>query len=1313
MINPIEPDPLEAAMLADRAELRRLRRSIALAKKSGKPHDRNERRLERLLEESTAARQARLDNLPRIDLEGIDLPVLDKREEITAAIRDSSVTVVCGETGSGKSTQLPKLCLAAGRGIDGVIGHTQPRRLAARSVATRIAEELGSPLGEAVGYKVRFQDQTAPGTYVKLMTDGVLLAEAQGDPLLSRYDTLIVDEAHERSLNIDFLLGLLRRLIDQRPELRVIITSATIDAERFAEFFADRERPAPIIEVSGRTYPVEVRYEPPEKGPPERGPSEKEAPRGVDVLRAAADAVERLYRERVGDTLVFLPTERDIREAARLVRGSLGESVDVVPLYARLSSAEQQRVFKPGKKTRVVLATNVAESSLTVPGIMAVVDTGTARIARYSPRTRVQRLPIEAVSRASADQRAGRCGRIAPGVCVRLYEESDYESRPRYATPEIRRTNLAGVILRLLALKLGELEDFPLIDRPRPDAVREGRATLRELQAIDAQGRLTPLGEKLGRMPVDPRVGRMILAGADEGCLAEVLIIAAALEIQDPRERPADKQQQADEAHRPFQDGRSDFVGFLKLWDHLQRQRSDLSRSQFRKACSRQFLSYNRVLEWHDVYRQLSDLARQNGLRPQPRQDAYGAIHRALLTGLLSAVAVRRGEEGYQTPGGTGFQLWPGAGPAASGPRWVVAAETVETSRRYLRTVARIRPEWLPRLAEHLIEKEYLHARFSTDQQTVVASEKSTLFGLPIGSKKAVHYGPIAPAAAREVFIREGLVEEQLAGDWPFLEHNREAIQGLRRDRAKLRVSQLAGEDTLAAFYDERLPADVYDARQLRRWLRRVEGDPLRIEPAADDADAPSLDAAAFPDHLEVAGQSLPLEYEHSRGSQSDGVTLRVPKDLLPLVDEAALEWGVPGQLAERIVALIRALPKPLRTRLVPAPDAAARVAERLPFGEGRFVLVLAAALSAEAGADIAVGDLQPTALPDHLRMRVVVEDQAGEVIAVGRDLAALRRETLGGEAPAESQPAAADRAGRLVDDPEWTRDGLTDWSFGPLPDSVETASGRFAITAYPGLVDQRDAVGLRLFADRGEARAETARGVRRLFVLAAARDLRTQVKWLPDWDQLKKRLKPHTPGRDWAAEIEELLADRAIALAGVEPRDPSGFEAFRKQARAALGAATQEATPLVVRVLEGLAEGYRLAAEADRKHHSPAADDVRRQLADLTPGGFFAATPWDRLAHYPRYLKAAAARLARVLEGGGGQDRRMAELIEPHQLSLEAARDGAVVVASADEVERYRWMIEEYRVSVFAQKLGTAEKVSPKRLDEQWRRCRGLVGGK
>lgn len=1292
MTDDLKPDPIEAATPADRAELRRLRRSIARAKKTGKPHDRNERRLEQLLEASTAARQARIDKLPTVDFAKIDLPVLAKREEITAAIRDSSVTVVCGETGSGKSTQLPKLCLAAGRGIDGLIGHTQPRRLAARSVATRIAEELGTPLGEAVGYKVRFQDQTAPGTYIKLMTDGVLLAEAQGDPLLSRYDTVIVDEAHERSLNIDFLLGLLRRLVDQRPELRVIITSATIDAERFAESFSTADAPAPIIEVSGRTYPVEVRYEPPEQG--------------VDALKAAAAAVERLYRERVGDTLVFLPTERDIREASRLVRGSLGEGVDVVPLYARLSAAEQQRVFKPGKKPRVVLATNVAESSLTVPGIMAVVDTGTARIARYSPRTRVQRLPIEGVSRASADQRAGRCGRIAPGVCVRLYEQSDYESRPRYATPEIRRTNLAGVILRLLSLKLGELEDFPLIDRPRPDAVREGSATLRELQAIDADGRLTPLGEKLGRMPVDPRVGRMILAGADEGCLAEILIIAAALEVQDPRERPAEKQQQADEAHKPFQDGRSDFLGFLKLWDHLQRQRSDLSRNQFRKACSRQFLSYTRVLEWHDVYRQLCELARQNGLRTQPRQDSYGAIHRALLTGLLSAIALRRGEEGYQTPGGAGFQLWPGAGPAASGPRWVVAAETVETSRRYLRTVARIRPEWLPRLAEHLIEKEYLHARFSTDQQTVVASEKSTLFGLPIASKKAVHYGPIAPAAAREVFIREALIEEQLDGDWPFLEHNREAIQGLRRTQSKLRVSQLAGEDTLAAFYDERLPADVYDTRQLRRWLRREEGDPLRIEPEADDEGRPVLDAAAFPDCLQLAGQSLPLQYEHSRGSESDGVTVRVPQDLLPLVDAQVLAWGVPGQLVERIVALIRALPKPLRTRLVPAPDAAARVAESLPFGEGRFDVALATALSREARADIAVGDLQLTALPDHLRMRLVVEDSAGEAIAEGRDLAALRAELI-----EEASPAAPAASDRVIADPQWTHDGLTEWSFGPLPESIETTSGRFAITAYPGLVDQGDAAGVRLFANREEAEFETLRGVRRLFLIAAARDLRTQVKWLPDWDQLKKQLKTHTPGRDWAAEIEQFLAGRAVALAGVEPRDASGFEAFRKQARAALGAATQEATPIVCKILEGLAEAYRLAAEVERKQRHPAAEEVRRQLADLTPDGFLAAVAWERLGHYPRYLKAAAMRLDRVLQGGGGQDQRMAEVVEPHQLSLDAAREGAVVMASAEELERYRWMIEEYRVSVFAQKLGAAEKVSPKRLDEQWRRCRGLEG--
>lgn len=1277
---------LQLAMLRDRESLRRLRRSVRQSQKRGKPFDRNLQRFEALLAGSVALREKRVADAPRVAFEQ-DLPIDERREEIAAAIQESPVVIVCGETGSGKSTQLPKICLDAGRGIEGMIGHTQPRRIAARSIADRLSKELGSQLGGAVGYKVRFHDETGDQTYVKLMTDGILLAEVQGDPRLERYDTLIIDEAHERSLNIDFLLGLLRRLVERRQDLRVVITSATIDAERFAEHFKIGDRPAPVIEVTGRTYPVEVRYRPLEVSPGQRTP---------DPCRGVVEAIGELNAERVGDTLVFLPTERDIRETARLLRGaSAARGAEIVPLYARLSAKEQNRVFEIGKQRRIVLATNVAESSLTVPGIRAVVDTGTARIAKYAARTRVQRLPIEAVSQASANQRAGRCGRIGPGICVRLYAEDDFEARPPYATPEIRRTNLAAVILRMMTLKIGSIDDFPLLDRPRPDGVREGYATLRELQAIDTAGQLTPLGERLGRLPVDPRVGRMILAAAEEGCLNDVLIIAAALEVQDPREQPAEKRDAAREQHARFADVRSDFLGYLKLWDHLRQMREDLSRNQFRKACALQFLSFVRILEWQDVHRQLLAIARQEKLTVGPRRDEYGAIHRSLLCGLLSSIGLHQGEKGYQTPSGEGFALWPGAGPSATNPKWIMAAEVVETSRKYLRTVARIRPEWLPGLADHVIEKAYREPHWSEKRQTVVALQRLTLFSLPLNTKDLVPYGPVNPVVAREVFIREGLVDEGLRGGWEFIEHNRGVIEELRTLDAKARRSAALGDENLLAdYYAERLPADVWDAQTFRRWFRRA-GDTLLLDrdevlPKDDEADR-----VGFPDELQVGEHDLPLVYEHRPGGEADGMTLRTPQELLCLLDEDQLEWAVPGLLVDKLVALIRLLPKPVRTRLVPAPDAAARVAETLEHGSGPFLQTVAAALGRLAGAEIVPGMLPLSELPPHLRINVRVEDEAGEPVAESRDLAALRNE-LG----------AADGAGdeRLIPEPEWTRDGFTDWEFGELPASVRVPRGEREIEAFPGLIDRVTAVDVRLFVGRADSHAATRTSLRRLIVLKNLDAIRRQVKWLPGWDSLKPILKAWDPTRDQAAELAELVADRALGVVDSRPTNADEYARLAKQTKERVGIAVQDVTPIAVPILEAVGGVRSALRKLDKATSHPAADDVRRQLQDLTPPGFWVETPWEWLGHLPRYLRAMDERLRRVLEGGGGQDRRMHEQIEPHQERLDGALASGVD-PRLDSLRRYFWMLQEYRVSVFAQKLGTSLKVSAKRLDEQWDR--------
>lgn len=1277
---------IEDAMLGDRRELRRLRQSIKNAKRRGKPFDRNERRYEQLLRGSVEQRATREANRPAIVFDA-DLPVLDRADEIRAAIVEHPVLVLCGETGSGKSTQLPKLCLNVGRGVAGIIGHTQPRRVAARSVAARIAQELGSKLGEHVGYKVRFQDETAASTYIKLMTDGVLLAEAQSDRRLERYDTLIIDEAHERSLNIDLLLGLLRQLTERRPELRVIITSATIDAERFAEFFGRGDKPAPVIEVSGRTYPVDLRYDEPAGD--------------VDPLRAVVDAVFSVQAEHSGDTLVFLPTERDIREAARLLRGASrsGGGFEVTPLYARLSAAEQQRVFEPGKRRRVVLATNVAESSVTVPRIGSVVDTGLARIARYSPQSRVQRLPIEPVSQASADQRAGRCGRIGPGLCVRLYSERDYDKRAQYTAPEIRRTDLAAVVLRMLTIGLGSIEEFPLLDRPKPEAVRAAYATLRELQAIDDEGGLTTIGKQLGRMPVDPRVGRMILAAQEEDCLADVLILAAALETQDPRLRPAEWQDEADRLHKRFADGRSDFVSYLNLWDHLEEMRSSLSRSTAKRECERQHLSNVRIWEWRDVHRQLRDIARQNGLRIGERSNSYGAIHRSLLTGLLSGVALLRGEEGYQTAGGEGFQLWPGAGPAPTKPKWVVAAEVVETSRRYLRTVARIRPEWVPRLADHVAERSYRPPQWSDDQQTVVAQERRTLYGLPISGRRTVCYGSIDPVASREVFIDQALVGERLRGDWPFLEHNRKIVERLRVEGAKSRSPhELVADGGLTAFYEGQIPADVYDTRSFRRWYRKnrsTEDDPLCLADPAGEADYEQVDAHAYPDTLDVAGNEVRITYVHDRSRPDDGATLHVPAPLVGVLDAQRLEWLVPGFLAEKIAALIKTLPKQLRTRLTPAPDTAARVAPSLRFGEGAFLPVLGEALSDEAQATISAEDFAVDQLPERLRYYLRVIDSEGACVVEGREIEQIQSEV--------AKDARSD-IGRFADDSARVVSLDTDWQ---LPESVVISRDGFDLTAYPGLLIDESQIVERRFVEQNDALDSTDRALRRIAFLQLEAKLREQVVWLPDWDTLVTALRPTDASRDLETEVAQLLAARCLPDDLRAVRDAESLAKTIEQAADSLPETAASQTQFVVRTLTAAAAVSDQLKQLGRAGPAEIVNDLRERLHELAPIGFLLDTPADWRPHLARYLRALEARMKRLAQGGESQDRRMTEQIRPHAERLAAAEEGPAGESRRAAVTLYRWMLEEYRVSVFAQQLGTSIKVSAKRLDEQWSRVK------
>ncbi|MEN1679656.1 MAG: ATP-dependent RNA helicase HrpA [Planctomycetota bacterium] len=1285
---PADQPTIEDAWPADRELLRRQRRRGRRGSAAARAKQRA--RYDELLAESAERWRRRRSAAPAPSF-AADLPVLERRGEIEQAILDNPVVIVCGETGSGKSTQLPQICLAAGRGVDGFIGHTQPRRIAARSIAQRVAEELGSPVGRDVGYKVRFHDETAPHTFIKLMTDGVLLAEAQGDRLFQRYDTLIIDEAHERSLNIDLLLGLLPRVLERRPEFRLIITSATIDAERFSEHFTIAGRAAPIIEVSGRTFPVDVRYEPPED---REGDSNEPA-------RHAADAAERLLADNSGDVLVFLPTERDIREAARLLRSRpVGRGVEVLPLYARLSTAQQQRVFTPTGRRRVVLATNVAESSLTVPGIRCVVDTGTARLSRFSAKRRLQRLPIEAISQASANQRAGRCGRVGPGVCVRLYSEEDFDSRPQYTTPEIRRTNLAGAMLRLKTLSLGDVADLPLLDRPRPEAIREARRTLHELQAIDDDGELTDRGRAIGRMPVDPRVGRMLLAAAEENCLTEILIIAAALETQDPRERPVESTAAADESHSRFIDPRSDFLGMVNLWRHLRRLRSELSRNRFKRACAQQFLSVAKVLEWEDVHRQLLLLVKQQRLTLNREPASYGAVHRTLLAGLLSGVALLRGDEGYESQAGEGLQVWPGSALRGVSPKWIVAAESVETSRRYLRTVARLRPEWLPAAGAHLVKRRWENPRWSRRRQVVMASERLTLFGLPLPDRRAVVYGPIAPRVSREVFVREALVDEGLRGEWDFLLHNRAALAQLRRIDAKVRpTTPLVDEATLFDFYNERLPHDVLDLKTFRTWFGRDDGQGdralrLDVDEMASRADEQTLEG--FPDNVETGGALLPIDYGR-RDGRDDGPVITVPEALAPTLDIDLLEWGLPGQLRDRVVALIRGLPKPLRTRLVPAPDVAARVAGGLPFGRGVFAKTLAVALSQAADADVPPAELCPTRLPAKLQLRVRIENEQGECLADGLTLAEVRQRW--------GQPSMASGP-RVIADPQWSDEPVDTWRFGTLPDSVPLQRGAPALRGVPGLVDFGDGAAVRLFAARPDADHASRAGVLRLLACRLRAAAAEQVEWLPEWSGFEERLRRVLPDRDLRNEAAELLIARAASVEGRLPRSSEAFQQLAADTENGLPVATQDSTKPLVSLLRGLVAGWeRLTAGAN-----PLPEAARRDMIDqlnrLAPTGFLTAITWQRLLRYPCYLQAVGERIRRVDESGAAKDQRLFERVAPELERLASAEQSEAGQIDPGELDSYRWMIEEFRVSVFAPKLGTQGKVSAKRLEEQWRRC-------
>ena len=1245
-----------------------------------------------------AARAARRAAMPPISYPA-ELPVSQRRDEIMRAIRDHQVVIIAGETGSGKTTQIPKICLELGRGVDGQIGHTQPRRLAARTVAERIAEELGSPLGETVGYKVRFTDVSADGTLVKLMTDGILLNELARDRQLRRYDTLIIDEAHERSLNIDFILGYLRQLLPRRRDLKVIITSATIDPERFSAAFSG----APIIEVSGRTYPVEVRYRPIQG---------EEA----DLGQAISDAVDELSAEGPGDILAFLSGEREIRDTADLLAGR--ERLEVLPLYSRLSAAEQHRVFerRPASSytRRVVLATNVAETSLTVPGIKYVIDPGTARISRYSYRTKVQRLPIEPISQASASQRKGRCGRTSDGICIRLYSQEDFESRPEFTDPEILRTNLASVILQMAAIGLGDVPAFPFIDPPDARNIADGLTLLAELNAFK-NDQITGLGRKLARLPVDPRIGRMILEAEPNGCVREVLIIASALSIQDPRERPVDAQQQADDKHRRFADPDSDFVAYLNLWEYLTERQRELSSSAFRRMCRADFLNYLRVREWQDLQGQLQRLAGDLGVTVSSSSAERSRVHVSLLAGLLSQIGMILGVLGTEpasAPGSPGsgrrpraeylgarnarFAIFPGSGLAKKAPDWIVAAELVETSRLWARTVARIEPEWVEPLAGHLVRHSYSEPHWEKKRGGAVALEKVTLYGVPLVVDRKVSYGRIDPVAARELFIRHALVE----GDWQtshrfFAENRRLLAEAEEVEHRARRRGLVAGEDELFAFYDARIPADVVSAQHFDTWwkqARRAAAGLLTFKASDLLGDDAEVSTDSYPDvwtSESPAITALPLSYAFEPGSETDGVTVDIPLSRLNQVNAAEFSWQVPGLRAELVTEMIRSLPKALRRELVPAPDVAREVVARLgelgsPSGDLRDAV--AQQLRSLRGVSIPRDAWDLTKLPRHLRITVRVTD-AGRVLAEGKDVAELQRELRPRLRAVLSQAAAG-----------ITRKGLTSWNFGALPRVFREGT----VVAYPALFDAGDKVDVRLFETEAAARTAMWAGTRRLILLGApspAFGFKSIADGLSTRAKLALSHNPHGGVAAMFADCVSCAADYLMARAGGPAWDREGFERLSAAVRSGLHEVTADVVTQVESALRlAHAVGARLQ-DSSADAVQPAVADMRTQLAGLIYPGFVTATGYHRLPHLTRYLRGIERRLDKLPENPARDAANMAVAHRMEQAYQQALADLPAARRNDADVTDVRWMLSELRVSLFAQTLGTQAPVSENRI--------------
>ncbi|SEN36666.1 ATP-dependent helicase HrpA [Duganella sp. CF517] len=1326
----------------------------------------------RLTPEEQAARAAERafrNPLPPITFPE-DLPVSGRRHEIAEALQKHQVIIVSGETGSGKTTQLPKICLELGRGRKALIGHTQPRRIAASSTAKRIAQELGTPLGETVGFKVRFADTLMKGASVKLMTDGILLAETQTDPLLKNYDTIIIDEAHERSLNIDFLLGYLKQLLPRRPDLKVIITSATIDAERFSRHFGTPDMPAPVIEVSGRLYKVEVRYRPIEADVPRagnaaaianaegKGQRTAAAREKRDLMDAVVDGVDELCRLGSGDVLVFLPGEREIRDAAEALRKHHPPHVEILPLFARLSAEEQERVFKLTNARRIVLATNVAETSLTVPGIRYVVDAGLARVKRYSYRNKVEQLQIEPIAQSAANQRAGRCGRVADGVCIRLYEEQDFLQRPKFTEPEILRSSLAAVILRMKSLHLTDVETFPFIEPPLARAIADGYQLLQELGAVDEYNQLTPLGNKLAKLPLDPRVGRMILAALDNASLNEVLIIASALSVQDPRDRPMEHQQAADEAHKKFADEKSEFISYLKIWQWFENAiEHKKTNRQLMDNCRTNFLSQLRLREWRDVHSQLLTIVKEQGWRINEAPATYENLHLALLTGLLGNIGFKSEDEpgaGYLGARGIKFNIWPGSSLLKKPGKWIMAAELVDTTRLYARCVARIEPEWLEKVGGHLLKKSWGEPRWEKRGAQVSASERATLYGLVVYSQRRINYALHNPAEAREIFIRDALVGGDYDTRAPFFAHNHKLIKEIENlEHKSRRLDVLVDDELIAAFYDKLIPADVVNGAGFEKWHKdATAAEPKLLYLNRDELmrhEAAGVTTDLFPKMMSVTGLEMALTYHFEPGSVRDGVTMAVPLFALNQLPRERCEWLVPGMLKEKVHLLLKSLPQKLRRHCVPLPDYAARFCERVHeagiFGRGDLIDAIIADIRSQITISVLTTDFKPETLPAHHFMNFKVIDEHGRQLEMGRNLATLQAEfgaqaresfqkmaetsgTQGvtlralGSGGAAASPAPPSRAaggnagaapapapGRGGDKAVGAREassaasgitltGLTSWTFGELPELLEIVQGKLTLIGFPALVDKGTHCDLEVFDDPTVAARTHRIGLRRLFALQMKDQIKFIEKGIPGLQQMGMQFM----SMGTQEELREQIINKALDIACLQdplPLDAASFAKRKDEGKSRLVLLVNEIARLLSQVLtefHGLPKRLQGLPAA-------AAADMQAQLQALVNKRFLSDNDYSQLAHFPRYLKAINVRIEK-LRGDPARDAKlMAEWQSAAALYQRANKDKSAGKNTDPKMVEFRWMLEELRVSLFAQELRTPMPVSAKRLQKVW----------